>query len=312
MRAVGFHEPGEPDVLEVIDLPVPTPGPGELRIRVRAAAVNPTDVSRRRGKIPTGADAPPPPYVPGMDAAGVLEEIGASVDTELRVGEHVMAIVVPSGSHGAYSEQIVVPAESVTRVPVGATDVEASTLPMNGLTARLALDTLALDAGSVIAISGAAGAMGGYAVQLAQADGLTVVADASESDEHLVTGLGADVVLRRGEDFARLVRERFPEGVGGAIDGALLLDALAPAVRDGGTIVTVRGYDEPGERGITFQPIHVRDYARAHDKLDALRRLAEHGTVTLRVAGRLPKERADEAHRRLEAGGVRGRLVIEF
>ncbi|HEV7467701.1 MAG TPA: NADP-dependent oxidoreductase, partial [Candidatus Dormibacteraeota bacterium] len=89
----------------------------------------------------------PPPYVPGMDAAGVLEQIGDGVSTDLQVGDHVMAIVLPRGSHGAHSERVVVPAESVARVPAGATDAEAATLPMNGLTARLALDVLGLEPG---------------------------------------------------------------------------------------------------------------------------------------------------------------------
>ena len=204
----------------------------------------------------------PPPYVPGMDAAGVLEEVGDGVETDLRVGDHVMAIVVPTGSHGGYSEQIVVPAASVARVPVGATDVEASTLPMNGLTAQLALDVLALEAGRSLAVTGAAGAFGGYMVQLAKASGLTVIADASEDDEELVGRLGADVVLRRGSDFPARVRQRFPAGVDAAADGALLNGLLTPAIRDGGTVVTVRGYREDGERGVAFRPIAVRDYAR--------------------------------------------------
>jgi NADPH:quinone reductase-like Zn-dependent oxidoreductase len=161
-------------------------------------------------------------------------------------------------------------------------------------------------------VTGAAGAFGGYVVQLATSDGLTVIADAAESDEKLVEGLGADVVLRRGDDFPARVRERFPHGVDGAADGALLGAVAALAVRDGGTVITVHGYSGPGERGVTFQPILVRDYAKARDKLDTLRRLAEEGQVTLRVAGTFPKERAAEAHRRFEAGGVRGRLVIEF
>lgn len=310
MKAIGFYEPGEPDVLEVVDVPDPAPGDGEVRIRVHAAAVNPTDTMRRAGQRDRSKAATP--YVPGMDAAGVLAEIGPGVETDLEAGDHVMAIVVPDGAHGAYSEQIVVPADSVAAAPRDAGHLEASTLPMNGLTARLALDTLGLADGSVVAVTGAAGAMGGYAVQLAKADGLTVVADAAEKDEDLVTGLGADVVLPRGEGFAGRVRERFPDGVDAAIDGAMLHAAVAPAVKDGGTVITIRGYDEPGERGITFQPIMVVDYARERDKLDTLRRQAEDGTLSLRVAEALPKEQAAEAHRRLEAGGVRGRLVLEF
>ena len=313
MRAVGVVEYGGPEALQVVELPDPEVREGQVRIRVHAAAVSPTDTFVRNGaRAEAQKAAGPPPYVPGMDAAGVVDEIGPGTQTDLRVGEHVMAIVVPRGSRGAYAEKVVVPAESVVRVPAGRTDAEASTLPMNGLTARLALDTLALPVGSVLSVTGAAGAFGGYVVELAKADGLTVVADASEADEELVRSLGADVVLRRGDGFAEAVREHFPEGAHGAADGALLRRALMPAVRDGATIVTVRGYGEPGERGISFQPILVSEYSRARDALDRLRQQVEDGQITLRVADVIPMEKAAEAHRRLEAGGVRGRLVIEL
>lgn len=310
MQAVAFQQTGGPEVLEVVQLPDPTPGEGEVRIRVHAAAVNPTDtVSRSGGRPDLDLSVP---QVPGMDAAGVLEEIGPGTSTELQVGDRVVAVVVPSGSRGAYAEQVVVPVESVVAAPGGADDAAASTLPMNGLTARAALDVLDLPAGSVLVVTGAAGALGGYAVQLAKADSLTVVADAAERDEQLVRDLGADVVLPRGEDYPRAVRERYPDGADGALDAALLLGSLTEAIRDGGTVVTIRGYDEPGEQGVVYHPVLVHDHARDHDALDTLRRQAEDGTVTLRVADVLPKEQAAEAHRRLEAGGVRGRLVLTF
>lgn len=313
MKAVGVTEYGGPEALQVVELPDPEVREGQVRIRVHAAAVSPTDTFVRNGARAQNQQASgPPPYVPGMDAAGVLEAIGPGVSTDLEVGDHVMAIVVPKGARGAYAEQIVVPAGSVARAPAGASDAEASTLPMNGLTARLALDVLDLPAGSVIAVTGAAGAFGGYVVELAKADGLTVVADASEADEDLVRKLGADVVLRRGEEFAAAVRQHFPDGVDGAADGAVLDGELAPAVKDGGTVISVRGYKEPGERGIRFRPILVSEYSREGAKLDRLRQQVEEGRVTLRVADVLPKEQAAAAHRRLEAGGVRGRLVIEF
>jgi NADPH2:quinone reductase len=313
MKAVGVVEYGGPEALEIVELPDPEVKEGRVRIRVHAAAVSPTDTYVRNGaRAEFQREGGPPPYVPGMDVAGVVEQIGPGVETDLKVGDHVMAIVVPNGSRGGYSELVVVPAESVARTPAGVTDVEASTLPMNGLTARMALDQLGLPAGSVVAVTGAAGAFGGYVVQLAKADGLTVVADASAADEELVAGLGADVVLPRGEGFADAVRSQFPDGVDGAADGALLHERLAPAVKDGGTIITVRGYKESGERGVQFQPIWVREYARASDKLDRLRQQVEDGQLTLRVAGVLATDQAAEAHRRLEAGGVRGRLVITF
>ncbi|CAN5528239.1 NADP-dependent oxidoreductase [soil metagenome] len=312
MRAVGVTEFGGPEVLEVVDLPERHAGAGEIRLRVHAATVNPTDTYTRNGARAETLRKHPPPYVPGMDAAGVVDEIGHGVETELQIGDHVMAIVVPSGSHGAYSESLVVPAGSVARGPAGSSHAEASTLPMNGLTARLALDLLALEPGSTLAVTGAAGAFGGYVVQLARADGLRVVADASERDEDLVRGLGAHAVVRRGDDVADRFLDVVPDGFDGLVDGAVQNELVIPAVRDGGGFATVRGY--PGEpvRDITFHQVWVREYAERHDLLDALRRQTEAGEITLRVARTFPASEAAEAHRLLEAGGVRGRLVIEL
>jgi NADPH:quinone reductase len=312
MRAIGVVEFGGPEMLEVVDLPDREAGPGEMRIRVRAAAVNPTDTGLRSGARAATMKDISPPYVPGMDAAGVLEQIGEGVVTDLRVGDDVMAIVVPSGSHGAYSERIVVPAESVARTPAASTYAEAASLPMNALTTRLALDVLALEPGQTLAVTGAAGAVGGYAVQLGKAEGLRVVADASEADEQLVKDLGADIIVGRGPDFAEQVRKAVPEGVDGVVDGAVLNELVIPAVRDGGRVATVRGFQTDEERGITFHPVFVRNYAREQAKLDRLRQQVEDGQVTLRVARSLPAEQAAEAHRILEAGGTRGRLILEF
>ncbi|SMY12883.1 NADP-dependent oxidoreductase [Brevibacterium jeotgali] len=310
MKAIAYTEPGGPDVLEVMELPDPVPGPGEVVIRVRAAAVSPTDTMRRVGmRDAAGAQ---PPYVVGMDAAGMIEAIGPDTDTDLEIADAVMAIVVPNGSHGAYAEKVAVPVESVARIPDGASLIEASTLPMNGLTARLALDKLNLPAGSTIAVTGAAGAFGGYSVQLAKADGHTVIADASEADQELVASLGADVVLPRGEGFAAAVRERYPDGVDGMIDGSVQLDEIVPAAKDGATIVTIRGDKGERDRGVKFWSIVVSKYAKNPEALDTLRQQAEDGVVTLRVADALPMDQAPEAHRRLEAGGVRGRIVLEF
>jgi NADPH:quinone reductase len=312
MRAVGITEFGGPDVLHIVELPDPEAGPGELRIRVHAAAVNPTDTGLRAGARASQLKDIPPPYIPGMDAAGELDQIGPGVSTDLRIGDHVMAIVVPRGSHGAYAELLVVPAESVTSVPAGATDTEAATLPMNGLTTRQALDMLNLAPGQTLAVTGAAGAVGGYAVELGKAEGLRVIADASAQDEALVKQLGADVVVPRGPEFAARVREVRAEGADGLIDAALLNELAIPAVRDGGGIATVRGFTGAPDRGIIFHPVLVRNYAREHGKLDRLREQAEAGELTLRVATTLPAARAAEAHRMLEAGGVRGRIVLEF
>lgn len=309
MQAIGFQTPGGPDVLEVIELSDLQVKPDEVLIRVRAATVNPTDLMRRSGARTADKSGP---FVPGMDVAGVIEAIGADAETELDVGDEVMAIVVPDGAHGAYAERVALPASSVTRIPAGASIVEAATLPMNGLTARLALDTLDLPAGSTIAVTGSVGALGGYVVQLAKADGLTVIADAAEADEALVRSLGADEIVRRGAGFSDAVRELRPDGVDGIVDGALQLEEIVGAAADGAKIITIRGTEGEQDRGVTFTPILVVAYAREHEKLETLRQQATDGLITLRVAEALPKEQAPRAHERLEAGGVRGRLVLEF
>ncbi len=312
MRAVGLFTYGGPEVLEVVDVPEVHAGPGEVRIRVHAATVNPTDVGTRNGTRAETQKADPPPYVPGMEAAGIVDEVGSGVPDRLKVGDAVIAIVVPKGNHGAYREQIALDARSVVRAPAGKTHAEAATLPMNGLTARLSLDLLALSPGQVIAITGAAGAYGGYVIQLAKAEGLTVIADASEKDEPLVRSLGADIVVRRGDDVASRFREHFPDGVDGLADGAVLNGRVIAAVRDGGAFTSVRGFLGAPQRDIRFTATLVRSYVHEWEKLDRLRQRVEAGDLTLRVAEVYPPENAADAHRRLEAGGTRGRLVIRF
>jgi NADPH:quinone reductase len=312
MRAVGVTEFGGPGALHLVDVPAEPLGPGQVRLRVTAATVNPTDTYARNGTYAGRDPVKEPPFVPGMDVAGELVEIADGAPTDLEIGEHVMGIVVPTGAHGGYREDLVLPARSIARVPAGADDVAASTLPMNGLTARLALDLMALRPGQVLAVTGAAGAFGGYVVQLAKTEGLTVVADAAEADEELVRSLGADVVVRRGDDVAARIREQFPDGVDGLADGSVQDAAVLPAVRDGGAVTTVRGYRGDGQRDLRVSPVLVRRYAEEAEALDRLREQVEKGELTLRVAQTFPAADAAEAHRRLEAGGVRGRLVLTF
>jgi NADPH:quinone reductase len=150
-------------------------------------------------------------------------------------------------------------------------------------------------------------------VQLAKADGLEVIADAAAADEQVVKDLSADVVLPRGDDFPKLARNEVPDGVDGLIDTAGIAEVVWPAVRDGGRVATtVSGIHLPGHRGIVTATTFVPQYAREHDKLDRLRQLAEERRITPRVALTLPAERAAEAHRLREGGGLRGRVVLTF
>ena len=311
MRAVAIPRFGGPEVLEVIERPVPEPDDGEVRIRVAAATVNPTDIGLRSGRQASRLGDLAPPYVPGMELAGTVDAVGAGADW--RVGERVMAIVSPRRpGGGAQAEYVVVPANSVARVPEGIGLVEAATLPMNGLTVRRALDLLALPAGETLAVTGAAGAVGGYTIQLAAREGLRVVADAKPDDEPLVRELGAGIVVSRGPDVAAAIRRAVPEGVAALVDAALVGPPVLPAVRDGGRLVAVRPFPGEAERDITITLVLVMDYLREGGALATLANLVAAGALTLRVAEALPAERVADAHRRLERGGVRGRLVLTF
>lgn len=309
MRAVGFTRYGGPEVLGPVELPVPEPGEGEIRIRVTAATVNPSDTLFRSGGLAalmTGEW----PYVAGLELAGIVDATGAN--GRWQVGDRVAAMTrfIPDG-RGAHAELVVVHEDSAAAVPDGLALVEAATVPMNGLTVRLAYDTLGLSPGAVVAVSGAAGAVGGYATQVAVADGLRVIAIASPGDEELVASLGAEAMVPRGPDAAAAVRELVPDGVDALVDAANVGGSLLPAVRDGGRIVALRAFDGEPERGITIDLISVRTYIREPAKLQALLELAGTGLITPRVAAVYGFGEAAEAYRRLEAGGTRGRLVLE-
>ena len=312
MRAYGVTQYGGPDALHPIDVPQEDLGPGEIRVAVTAFAVSPTDTSVRAGQRSKDDRAEDPGDVPGMDVAGTVVELGPDTDADLEPGDRVVGIVQPRAQHGAYREEIVLPQGSVVRAPSNASDAAASTLPMNALTARRALDLLGLQPGQTLAVTGAAGTLGGYIIQLAKADGLEVVADAAEKDEDLVRTLGADHLVRRGDDVADRIRELYPSGVDGLADASIQSEQVLPAVKDGGAVATFRGYKGDGAREIDVHPVMVWDVAEDREMLSSLRDQAENGTLTLRVAETLPAAEAAEAHRRLEAGGVRGRIVLDM
>ena len=312
MKAVGIMKHGGPEALEVLEVPDINVGPGQIRIRNFAASVNPVDVSVRNGSMAQMQKVNPPPYIPGMDAAGIIDQIGEDVKTNLKVGDSVMAMVVPNGDHGAYKENIVLDQNAVVKAPKNTTHIQASTLPMNSLTARLSLDLLDLSKGQVLAVTGSPGAYGGFVVQLAKADGLTVIADSNDSDKSLLESLGVDIIIPRGEGFAERIRQEFPDGVDGMADGALLNEAAIEAVKDGGSFTSVRGFKGEPQRNIDFTATWVTAYDCKKDKLETLCEQAESGVLTLRVADSVTMENAAEAHKKLEAGGTRGRMVIEF
>ncbi|HEX4289154.1 MAG TPA: NADP-dependent oxidoreductase [Trebonia sp.] len=316
MRAVGFTEFGDPSVLGIVTVPRPSPGPGQVLVKVTAATVNPTDLGFRRGgrALPPGVE---PPFIPGMDLAGVIDQVGPEV-TSWHAGDRVMAAVSPSVfGGGAQAEYRVVAEDQLANVPGVWSLTDAATLPMNGLTVRAALDMLALPAGATLAVTGSAGIVGQYAIQLGRHLGLTVIGDAKPEDAALVESFGAQHVVERGAGMAAAVRALYPSGVDAVIDAALLGPAVIGAVRNGGQLLAVRPYqgaaeDGRAERGITVHLVLVGQHLHEGHRIAELAELADQGVLTFRVAGVLPAAEAAQAHRRLEAGGIRGRLVLTF
>lgn len=314
MRAIGFLAPSGPEVLHELDVPEPVTPDGHVKIAVRAATVNPSDAALRSGLTFARYADLPAPYIPGWDAAGTVIE---APGTTWRLRDEVVTITLPVvGGGGAYAETIVVPAASVVAKPANLSFAEAATIPMNALTALLALDSAHVTAESTVAITGAAGAVGGFAVELAAARGATVIADAADRDSDLVRSFGATHLVQRGGDFAAQVSELVPGSADAVIDTALLRDAALKSLRDGGIYVGLRvpaaGGGVAAERGIRVEYPIVASAVTDHERLYGLVELAGSGRLTARVGDVLPAADAASAHRRLEQGGLRGRIVLEF
>jgi NADPH:quinone reductase len=310
MRAVVVRSYGGPEALEAVDVPVPDLGPGQVRIRVEAAAVNPVDAATRQGLMNVarpGVIGDRDHVGIGWDVAGTVDAVGPGV-TSFGPGDRVIGLRDRLDQPlGTYAEQVVLDAADVAPAPGGVDSAAASTLPLNGLTAVQALDLLGLAAGQTILVTGAAGGLGGFGVELAAMRGLRVVAAAGEDDEKLVRELGAAAFVPRSADLAVAVRDLVPGGVDAAFDAAVLGYPALDAVRAGGSFAAFVGPGPVPLRGIRVVPVNIRADGAA---LTGLSALAAAGKLTLRVAGTYPLADAAAAQERLQAGGVRGRLVL--
>lgn len=294
--------------IDIAEVPVPEAGPGQVRIKVAAATVQPVDLPTIAGALPDyGLTRKLDGYALGFDVAGSVDQVGAGVG--LAVGDQVIGLSdrleAPLRTQADF---VVLEAGEVARAPIGVSAAEAATLPLNTLTAWQALDLAGLAAGQTLLVTGAAGGVGGYLVELAAVRGLRVVAVAGAADEELVRGFGAEWFIPREADLPASVRALVPGGVDGAVDAAILGHAAFDAVRGLGVFVhVVAGVSIPRLRGIRVETVLVRSDAA---QLAEVARLVEAGRLTVRVAATYPLEQAAEAQARLAAGGLRGRLVL--
>ncbi|MFI6776932.1 NADP-dependent oxidoreductase [Nocardia sp. NPDC050412] len=308
MRAVVVRRPGLEAVAEIIEVPTPEPGPGTVRVKVAAATVNPVDLMVRNGVGGTPFAAPREQWGIGWDVAGVIDAIGAGVD-EFTVGQAVIGISDRLDvSLAAQADYIVLEAQNVTPAPTSVPAEAAATIPLNGLTAVQALTALELTPADCLLITGAAGAVGGYAVELAAAQGIRVIASASTADEPVVRALGATDFIPREADLPDAVRALVPGGVDAALDAAALGPETLAAVRARGRFVSISVPNTPIPlRGTKVTTVLVH---ADRPQLDELVALVDKGHLTLRVAETYPLAAVTAAHQRLSAGGLRGRLVL--
>jgi NADPH:quinone reductase len=296
VRVVEVTAFGGPEVLRVAERPDPEPAAGIVVVAIHATSVNPTDLSTRDGSRRKRMPDLEPPFVPGWDLAGEI----------LATGDRVVGMIPFAqigGRVGAYADQAAVDPAWLAPLPEGVPFEEAATLPLNALTARQSLDLLGLAAGDALLVTGASGGVGGFAVQMAVADGLEVIAVAGRDDEDWVGSLGASEVLPRD---ASLSGTRPVDGVLDAVP--LGPERSTPTLRDGGTAVFTRTPDPPApDRDLRFETILVKPDAPLLTEL--ARQLAD-GRLRTRVAQVLPLEEAARGHELAEAGGLHGKVVL--
>ncbi|WP_432824512.1 NADP-dependent oxidoreductase [Dactylosporangium sp. CA-092794] len=292
MRALMFHEYGDPNVLKVEDVPEPHPGPGQIRIAVRAAGVSPGDAALRSGvwrdRVPLRL-----PYIVGLDAAGVVDEVGPGV-TGVHPGDEVFGLR-PVGATTAGHALL----DAWAPKPAGMSWAEAGGAAGSIETAVRTLDALAVGPGTTLLLDGAAGGVGAIAVQLAVARGARVIGTASPANHEFLASLGAEPVT-----YGPGLAERIGGGVDAAVDVAGRGGALELVRATGHADRVVTLVDAAAER----QGIRLLRFDPAGDHAAALRQGA--AVVTVHVAAVFGMDEGAAAHARVEAGHARGKTVI--
>jgi NADPH:quinone reductase-like Zn-dependent oxidoreductase len=306
MRAAALDMGGGPEVLSLHDLPVPTPGVGEVLIAVHAAGIGVWEAEFRQHP-PAGARFP---MILGGDGAGKIVALGPDVQG-FKVGDPVYGT-----AYGFDAEYVKARVDRIAHVPKGLDLTEASLLAISGLSALQGLDdVLQLKPGETLIIHGAAGAVGALAVQLAKLRGAKVLATAS-SDEglSLVKKLGADAVVNgRTEDIAAAARQFAPHGVD-AVLGLAGGDALEHCIdtlrRDGhGRVAYLYGMEPiPRPRGAIRMTLY--NFIAGSHELERLNEATEAAKLRVPVGAKYPLAQAAEAHRRLEAGHLLGKIAL--
>lgn len=324
MRAAWYEKNGPArEVLTLGEVPDPEPGPGEVRVRVAASGVNPTDVKSRAGSRPMGF----PRIIPHQDGAGAIDRVGPGVPAS-RVGERVWLYIVqwqrPSGTAAEYA---CVPARRAITLPANTSFAEGACLGIPAVTAHRCLFADGALDGHTVLVTGGAGAVGHYAVQLAKWAGARVIATISSPEKAAAAlAAGADhTVNYRAED----VTARILELTGGAgvdrvvdVDFGANLGVSVKVVKTNGTIAA---YASMGERepklpfsalmskNVTVRPvlIYTMPEAAKDEATRDVNALVEAGRLIHQIGARFPLGRIVDAHEAQESGKIMGNIVVD-
>jgi NADPH2:quinone reductase len=322
MKAIQVSEFGGPEVLDFVEIERPSPGEGEVLIEVKAAGVNYADTMRRRNQY---LEETPLPFVPGAEVAGVVAEVGASVE-DVSEGDRVVTLV----ETGGYAEYVVAPAQYLIPIPEDADFDEAAAIPLQGLTAYHVLKTSGmLQADESVLVHAAAGGVGYLAVQMAKLMGASrVIATASTQEKlNLAKELGADVLINyTEEDWPEQVREATGgEGADVILEmvGGDFVQRNLECLANFGRMVVYGAAS--GERG-TLVPMDLMHHNQIvagfylprlmtrpdlfGPSLQEVLGWISSGQVSLTIGARYPLEQAPEAHEALEGRQTSGKIVL--
>lgn len=321
MKAMVLDHFGGPEVLHMAEIERPVATPGNVVVAVAWASVNPADWKAREGWLARYFDYQFP-FVVGFDAAGIVVEVGEGV-THVKVGDRV---VTPGnqgmGERGSYAEFVRAAAERVIPLPANLSLRDAATLPTAGMTAwQATLDPRPLAPGSLVVVNGGAGGTGSFAIQLARMAGARVATTCSARNFAYVRSLGADHAIdyREGDVFAAL-RAWAGDGLDLAVDtvGQGSFVGVLPVMKRGGIVTTIGTLiaDEPAIDPLAAEAAGVRVIPTVSSFPEQPRQLR--GLVDALSAGRirapeiseLPLDQAGEAHRRVQEGHVRGKILL--
>ncbi|CAL9629067.1 NADP-dependent oxidoreductase [Streptomyces sp. enrichment culture] len=307
MRVITQQTFGGPEVLTVVEAPEPQPLPTEVLVRVRAIGLNPLEARLRAGEFPLIGR---PPFVLGWDISGVVAD--APKTWRFRPGDEVFGMPLFPRAASAYAEAVAAPALHLARKPASLSHVEAAALPVVGLTAWQGLvDLGGVTEGDRVLVHGGGGGVGHVAIQIAKARGAHVITTAGRSKREFVEGLGADEVIDyTAADFAEAVGD--VDLVLDTIGGETAARSLG-VLRPGGHLVTATAEDDP-ELIAAYEAAGMRFSGIAVDPdpvaLRSLAELVEEGRLRVHVQETFPLERVADAHRLLDGGHLRGKLVL--